>query len=132
MKLITPELEARFKEVGDQSENENPLVIAKFFDSAGSGRWYATGYDKETNIAYGYVTGLAYDEWGYFSIEEMESAQIFPTITMNGEKYTPKRELGIERDIYFPETNYYDLFPEKKRIDQLNKNKKEQSQELDY
>jgi len=36
MKLITPELIARFKEVGDQSEIEDPIVIAKFFDPVGS------------------------------------------------------------------------------------------------
>lgn len=116
MKLITPELEIRFKEIGDQSENENPIVVAKFFDPVGSGTWYATQYDKETNIAYGYVTGLAYDEWGTFSIEELESIQ-------------RPFGLGIERDIYFSEMKYYDLFPEKGRLAELNKNSKEISQE---
>ena len=116
MKLITPELEQRFKEVGDQSEGVNPLVIAKFFDPVGSATWYATEYDKETDICYGYVTGLAYDEWGSFSIRELESVQ---------------RPFGltIERDIHFSETKYHDLFPKQKRLAELDKNKKEKSQE---
>jgi glucose dehydrogenase len=94
MKLINDELQKRFKEVGRQ--RKNPVVIAKFFDPAGSGTWYATEYDPETNICYGYVTGLAYDEWGYFSIDEMESL---------------KRPFGltIERDLYFEEIPFNDL-----------------------
>lgn len=109
MKLITPELIDRFDEVGDQSEVENPTFIAKFFDPVGSATWYATEYDVETKIAYGYVTGLGYDgEWGTFSISELESI---------------KRPFGltIERDLYFKETTYHDLFPEKKRLKDLTK-----------
>jgi hypothetical protein len=30
-----------------------------------------TEYDPQTRIAFGYVTGLAEDEWGYISIEEL-------------------------------------------------------------
>jgi glucose dehydrogenase len=94
MKLINDELQKRFNKVGRQKKN--PLVIAKFFDPVGSGTWYATEYDPETNICYGYVTGLAYDEWGYFSIDELESL---------------KRPFGltIERDLYFSEIPFNDL-----------------------
>lgn len=94
MKLINNELQQRFKEVGRQ--RKNPLVIAKFFDPAGSGIWYATEYNPETNICFGYVTGLAYDEWGYFSVDEMEAIQ---------------RPFGltIERDLYFKEIPFKDL-----------------------
>ncbi|WP_298507414.1 DUF2958 domain-containing protein [uncultured Kordia sp.] len=94
MKLINDELQKRFKEVGPQKKD--PLVIAKFFDPAGSGTWYATEYDPETSICYGYVTGLAFDEWGYFSIDEMEAIQ---------------RPFGltIERDLYFKEVPFKDL-----------------------
>lgn len=30
-----------------------------------------TEYDPEERIAFGYVTGLAVDEWGYISIDEL-------------------------------------------------------------
>lgn len=114
MKLITEELKKRFLEIGDQSETKNPLVVAKFFDPVGSATWYATEYDQETNICFGYVTGLAYDEFGSFSISEMEAI---------------KRPLGltIERDIHFKETSFNDLF-HNKRLEELQevKDTKEQ------
>lgn len=100
MKLITSELKQRFKEIGDQSEEKNPIVVAKFFDPAGSATWYATEFDSETNVCFGYVTGLAFDEWGSFSIKELESI---------------KRPFGltIERDIHFNEVSFDELMQPK-------------------
>ncbi len=95
MKLITKQLITRFNEVGIQYE-ENPLVIAKFFNPCGSGTWYATEYNPETNICFGYVTGLFEDEWGTFSITELESIKLPFCLTM-------------ERDIYFKEICFDDL-----------------------
>ena len=42
MKLLTKELLVRFAKVGRQEEVHDPLVIAKFFNPAGAGTWYAT------------------------------------------------------------------------------------------
>lgn len=93
MKLLTKELEARFKEVGSQQDIDDPIVIAKFFNPTGAGYWFATEYDSKTKIFYGYVSlfGDECDEWGDFSLEELET-----TVTKFG--------LGIERDLYFEET----------------------------
>ena len=101
MKLITEEIKKRFDEVGSQEENLDPIVIAKFFDPCGSATWYATEYDAEHNVAFGYVTGLFEDEWGSFSITELESTQ---------------RPLGlkIERDIYCNEKTISQWVPELK------------------
>ena len=100
MKLITSELKQRFKEIGDQSEEKNPILVAKFFDPVGSATWYATEFDSETNVCFGYVTGLAFDEWGSFSIKELESI---------------KRPFGltIERDIHFNEVSFDELMQPK-------------------
>lgn len=106
MKLISKELEQRFAEIGEQNSNENPLVIAKFFDPAGSATWYATEYDKETNTCFGYVTGLIENEWGAFSISELEQVH-------------HPFGLGIERDIFFKETRFDDLFKRKARLEEL-------------
>ncbi len=120
MKLITLELTKRFKEVGDQSEIQNPLIIAKFFDPVGPATWYATDYNPETTICFGYVTGLAYDEWGTFSINELESL---------------KRPfgLGIERDIHFRETPFNELM-QKGRLTQLKESKSQEkpNQEIEH
>ncbi|MCR9171537.1 MAG: DUF2958 domain-containing protein [bacterium] len=96
MKLTTKTLLQEFNRIGDQSENENPMVVAKFFDPCGSATLYATEYDPETNICYGYVTGLFEDEWGSFSITELESIE---------------RPFGIriERDIHFTPMSFNEL-----------------------
>lgn len=96
MMLITKELEKRFKEVGDQSGASNPTVVAKLFNPCGAGTWYLTEYDPETRIAFGYVIGLAENEWGSISIQEMEELKL-------------PFGLGIERDLYFKEQTFKDL-----------------------
>ena len=99
MKLITKTLEERFEKIGCQSQTADPIIIAKFFDPCGSATWYASEYDAENKIAFGYVTGLAFDEWGTFSITELESI---------------KRPfgLGIERDLYFKEQRFKEIIKE--------------------
>lgn len=125
MKLMTKELEKRFAEVGDQSEVKNPLIIAKFFSPIGGATWFASEYDPETKICYGYVKDLVpsengmFDEFGYFSITELESV----TLAFG---------LKIERDIHFDEITFDELIKPKtqKRESELkgikeNKNHKQ-------
>ena len=92
MKLLTKNLMDRFHKVGNQEDEKVPLVIAKFFNPAGAGTWYATEYDPETNIFFGFVSifGDHNDEWGSFSLEELES-------------FKGSFGLGIERDLFFSE-----------------------------
>jgi len=115
MKLITATLEERFKEIGDQSESKNPLIVVKLFDPAGSATWYATEYDAERKVAFGFVTGLHMDEWGFFSIKELEAIE---------------RPFGltIERDIYFEEQRYFDVFKDQNRIAELAQMEKDKIQ----
>jgi hypothetical protein len=92
MKLMTKKLERRFAQVGSQENVKDPLIIAKFFNPTGAGTWYATEYDPKTRTFFGYASifGDWNDEWGYFSLEDLES-------------YRGKFGLGIERDLYFEE-----------------------------
>lgn len=92
MRLMTKQLEKRFLKVGNQSELEDPVVIAKFFNPCGAGTWYATEYDPKDKIFFGYASifGDWNDEWGYFSLEELESFQ-------------GPFGIGIERDLFFDE-----------------------------
>lgn len=101
MKLITKELEKRFREVGRQ-DVPAPIVIAKFFNPCGPGTWHATEYDSSNNICFGYVTGLGYDEWGDFSITEIEDLRC------------PPLGLPIERDLYTSEKTITEHCPELK------------------
>jgi hypothetical protein len=92
MKLLTAELEKRFAKVGSQAEVKDPVIVAKFFNPIGSGTWYATEYNPKTKLFFGYVSifGDWNDEWGSFSLQELEA-------------YRGPFGLGIERDLYWTE-----------------------------
>ena len=98
MKLMTKALEKRFAAVGSQEEAADPLIIAKFFNPCGAGTWYATEYDPETRLFFGYVSifGDHNDEWGSFSLDELED-------------YKGPLRIGIERDRYFGEKRASEL-----------------------
>ena len=89
--LATPEFKKLFENYPfcSQVSSKNPIVIVKLFDTYGSATWYLTEYSSIENTAFGYVTGLAYDEWGYISLNELESIMHSSGL--------PR----IERDIYF-------------------------------
>ncbi|GEM_PF-2588569 len=90
MILLTEELEKRFAEVGDQDgKGGDALVIARFFTPDSGWTWYATEYVPADRVFFGYVCGIE-DEWGYFSLDEMESVR-------------GPLGLGIERDLHFTE-----------------------------
>ena len=95
MNLLTKDLLKRFEEIGSQEQDENPIVIAKFFNPTGLGTWYATEYNPETKIFYGYAN-IFKGEWGEFSLEELEN-------------FMGPLSIGIERDLYFPETRFKDI-----------------------
>ena len=92
MRLMTKQLEKRFAQVGSQENVKDPVIVAKFFNPQGSGTWYATEYEPEEKMFFGYVSifGDWNDEWGYFSLAELES-------------YVGPWGLGIERDLYWTE-----------------------------
>ena len=99
MELLTKELEKRFMEVGRQEAvGENAIVIAKFFNPTGAGTWYATEYFPQSKEFFGYVSifGDECDEWGYFSLAELEN-------------YKGKFGVGIERDLFCGEKTIKDF-----------------------
>jgi len=103
MQLISKTLEKRFVKVGRQENKKDPLVIAKFFNPTGAGTWYATEYDPKEKMFFGYVSifGDWNDEWGYFSLKELED-------------YRGRFGLGIERDLYFSEKRISKAMPKAK------------------
>ena len=89
MQLLTQELRATLPPLYGQEGNKNPIVHAKFFCPSSDWTWFVTeGSQKEDDfIFFGYVIGFA-EEWGYFSLAELES--------VGGGLILP-----IERDLYF-------------------------------
>ena len=92
MRLMTKGLEKRFAKVGCQENVKDPVIVAHFFNPTGAGDWYATEYDLEQGLFFGYVSifGDWNDEWGYFSLNELQT-------------YKGRLGLGIERDLYWTE-----------------------------
>ena len=56
-----------------QEEKPNHLIVVKLFNAFGAGNWYLSEYDPKEDRAFGYVTGLGGDEWGYICIGELAS-----------------------------------------------------------
>ena len=102
MKLMTKKLLERFAQVGSRAKEKDPLIIVKFFNPCGAGTWYATEYDPETRIFFGYVSifGDWNDEWGSFALEELAS-------------YKGPLGIGIERDLTFGERRASEVIDKK-------------------
>jgi hypothetical protein len=92
MKLMTKTLEKRFAQIGSQEEVNDPNIIAHFFNPAGAGDWYVTEYNPADRILFGYASIFQdwNDEWGYTSLDELQS-------------YKGRWNLGIERELYWTE-----------------------------
>jgi hypothetical protein len=100
MKLLTPGILREFKNIGSQENENDPVVVAKFFNPQGAGTWYATEYNPEERVFFGYVSifGDHNDEWGTFALEELES-------------FRGCFGLGLERDIFFTPGHASEVIP---------------------
>ena len=94
MKLLTKDLIKRFPNLRQTSNlpPEQVQIIAKFFYPCGAATWYATEYDPEDRLFFGFVNlgDLQCAELGYFSLDELE-------------QFRGRFGLGIERDLHFGE-----------------------------
>jgi len=106
MKLMTKTLENRFKKIGDQQNEKDPIVVVKYFNPTGNGTWYITEYDPINKLLFGYASifGDHNDEWGYVSLEELQT-------------YKGRFGLGIERDLHCGEKRISEF-----NISSLNRN----------
>jgi hypothetical protein len=71
--MLIDEVASRLKDYPPYSQEgrDDPIVACKLFNAFGSGTWYLTEYDPTDHVAFGFVTGLQVDEWGYVSIDEL-------------------------------------------------------------
>lgn len=89
MKLMTKAIEKNLPPLYSQ-ENKDPKEVriwVKFFNPMGAGTWYATEYDPEQRLFFGFAK-ITDGELGYFSLDELESVKL-------------PLGLGIERDLYW-------------------------------
>lgn len=95
---MTKEILKLFQKYQNQSWFKDPIVICKFFNPTGAGTWYATEFDEETEIFFGFVSifGDWNDEWGNFTLAELES-------------FRWRFGLGIERDRHFKPQRFSEI-----------------------
>lgn len=73
----------------DRVPAERKVAVVKYFFPSGAGTWYGCEFDGADTF-FGYVVsplGPDCDEWGYFSLSELQGVVV--------------RGLRIERDIYW-------------------------------
>lgn len=86
MKLLTNDLISKLPALYTTENQEDPMVICKFFTPWTNWTWYATEFDG-TDTFFGFVVG--HDaELGYFSLSELQSVK-------------GPFGLSVERDLYF-------------------------------
>lgn len=74
MKLLTKALEKQLPPLYTTQDNTDPVGIVKYFMPMSGYTWYATEYDPVNRIFFGLVDGH-YLEWGYFSLDELETVR---------------------------------------------------------
>ncbi len=92
MKMMTKTLATKFEKIGNQEQEVDPIVVARYFLVSGKAQWLATEYFPDRNECFGYVKDLAMQggEYGYFSLTEMSEIQ-HPQLKIP----------AIERDLYY-------------------------------
>jgi hypothetical protein len=106
MKLMTKAIEKRIPELRGQDGKswEETTVYAKFFNPVGHATWFATEYDPEERMFFGWAElHPGCGELGYFSLDELESVRL-------------RFGLGIERDRHFPEKSLADCVAEFQKL----------------
>lgn len=69
--LMTEEIAKGLPALYEQDGADDPTAYVHYFSCLNGWDWWLTEYDPETGEAFGLVRGAA-EEWGYFSIPEME------------------------------------------------------------
>ena len=96
MKLMTQvQKNKMIKNHNNQDGTKDFKAVIKLFDPTGSGTWYLSELDPNTNIAFG-LCDMGYPELGYVSLDELSTLKV-------------KMGLGIERDLYFTPKTFDDL-----------------------
>ena len=83
MKLMTKKIKEQAEKQYDKGSDMEQMVVAKFFDSRGSWKWYLMNMDRDEDYCWGIVKGFEV-EMGSFSMDALKSQQ-------------PR----IQRDLYF-------------------------------
>lgn len=119
MRLMSKEIERKFKKIGRQGHVKDPIVVCKFFNPCGSGTWWAIGMyyvikrknvrgeeeivEVEASKMNGSVGGQVVDMnfFGYVSISGDHCDEWGSFLLSELQSVKGPFGLGIERDLYF-------------------------------
>lgn len=73
MRLITDEIMGGLPTLyqTEDTATDEKVLLMRFYELNTRWQWYLCEYSDEDKVAFGYVMGHE-NEWGYFSLEEME------------------------------------------------------------
>lgn len=94
MDILPIEIRHKLPKIQATEEQEDPIVVCKFFFPDFSWTWYAIEFDGD-DLFFGYVAG-DYPELGYFTLSELQNN-------------VGKFGCSIERDVNFEPTKLSDL-----------------------
>src|SRR5512133_1882346 len=115
MKLLTAAIAKSIPGIYETEKvpDTEKMAVVKFFNPCGGGTWYAFEADALIDVAnetwrplkdiglkgaldvkfFGYVTGMGFNELGYFLLSDLENAKL-------------PMGLKIERDLYYPPESF--------------------------
>lgn len=100
MKLLTQAIKRKLPKIyaTESIPLEEKPIICKFFNPIGFGNWYVIeGEQKEDDFIFFGLVDLHEQEFGYFSLRELESTRL-------------PLGMKIERDIYFEDYKVKDVY----------------------
>lgn len=97
MKLMTKSILNKIPALysGESIPLDEKICHVKFFHPMCQMTWFATEFDPESGIFFGWVENGQLSEWGNFSLQEMQDLKV--------------RGLRMERDMYFPPKQMKDI-----------------------
>lgn len=97
MKLMTKAIENKIPALysGENIPLDEKICHVKFFHPFCQMTWFATEFDPETGLFFGWVENGQMSEWGNFSLQEMQSLKV--------------KGLKMERDMYFKPKQMKDI-----------------------
>ncbi len=121
MNLINEKNRERLRQIGSQENTIDHIVVVKIFNPCGSGSWFVTEL-HEDDIAFGYVK-LLENEWGYFSIKELEDLRCPPlNLPLEVDKYCGERTISEHCPELLPEIKRRQELAEMEKKKDLDKN----------
>ena len=92
MELLPKEIEIKLPKMYETEKIEcsKKILHVRYISIFSDWEWYLCEYDRTSKTAFGFVKGME-DEWGYFSIKEIEEINAENLRIIRDESFTPRQ-----------------------------------------